>query len=88
MRAHLFVATLGYSRRNFVTVFCHERQSAWITGLEAAFQHFGGVPHEVLIDNPKTLVTHRDRETREVKANDLDRVLPWAWKAECAAQAA
>ena len=39
MRVHLFVATLGYSRRNFVTVFRHERQSAWITGLETAFRH-------------------------------------------------
>ncbi|WP_425457286.1 IS21 family transposase [Azospirillum ramasamyi] len=70
MRVHLFVATLGYSRRNFVTAFRHERQSAWITGLEAAFRHFEGVPHEVLIDNPKTLVTHHDRETREVTFND------------------
>ena len=70
VRVHLFVATLGYSRRNFVAAFRHERQSAWITGLEAAFQHFGGVPHEVLIDNPKTLVTHHDRQTREVTFND------------------
>jgi transposase len=70
MRIHLFVATLGYSRRNFVAAFRHERQSAWMTGLEAAFRHFDGVPREVLIDNPKTLVTHHDRETREVTFND------------------
>lgn len=50
VRVHLFVATLGYSRRNFVAAFRHERQSAWITGLEAAFRHFGGVPREVLYD--------------------------------------
>jgi transposase len=70
VRVHLFVATLGYSRRNFVVAFRHERQSAWIAGLEAAFGHFGGVPREVLIDNPKTLVTHHDRETREVTFNE------------------
>jgi hypothetical protein len=37
MRAHLFVATLGYSRRPFVQAFRHERQSAWLDGLEGAF---------------------------------------------------
>jgi transposase len=46
-RVRLFVATLGYSRRNFVAAFKHERQSAWLDGLEGAFRHFGGVPREV-----------------------------------------
>ena len=40
----LFVATLGYSRRTYVEMFLHERQSAWLQGLEGAFRHFGGVP--------------------------------------------
>jgi transposase len=70
VRVHLFVATLGYSRRNFVAAFRHERQAAWIAGLEAAFGHFGGVPREVLLDNPKALVSHHDRETREVTFNE------------------
>ncbi len=30
VRIYLFVATLGYSRRNYVPVFLHERQSAWL----------------------------------------------------------
>ncbi len=55
-RVHLFVATLGYSRRCYVVAFLHERQSAWLQGLEGAFRHFGGVPHEVLVDNAKALV--------------------------------
>jgi len=38
----LFVATLGYSRLLYVQPFRHERQSAWLTGLEAAFRQFGG----------------------------------------------
>jgi transposase len=69
-RVHVFVATLGYSRRNFVAVFRHERQTAWMAGLEGAFAHFSGVPREVLIDNAKPLVTHHDRETREVTFNE------------------
>jgi transposase len=47
VRVHLFVATLGYSRRPFVQAFRHERQSAWFDGMEGAFQRFGGVPQEV-----------------------------------------
>lgn len=70
VRVHLFVATLGYSRRGFVTAFRHERQSAWFDGLEAAFRHFGGVPSEVLLDNAKALVLHHDATTREVVFNE------------------
>src|SRR3954467_6448894 len=43
-KLHLFVATLGYSRRVYVRAFRHERQSAWLDGIEGAFHHFGGVP--------------------------------------------
>ena len=70
VRAHLFVATLGYSRRTYVKVFAHERQSAWFAGLEGAFLHFGGVPDEVLVDNPKALVVRHDPVTREVEFNE------------------
>jgi len=70
VRLHLFVATLGYSRRCYVAVFLHERQSAWLQGLEGAFRHFGGVPHEVLLDNAKALVDEHNAKTREVKFND------------------
>jgi transposase len=69
-RIHLFVATLGYSRRCYVTVFLHERQSAWLQGLEGAFLHFGGVPQELLLDNARALVTEHNVQTREVKFND------------------
>lgn len=65
----LFVATLGYSRRAFVAAFDHERQSAWLEGLEGAFRHFGGVPEEVLIDNARALVDMHDRTTRAVVFN-------------------
>src|SRR5512144_1838351 len=70
VRVRLFVATLGYSRRNFVAVFDHERQAAWLDGLEQAFQHFEGIPEEVLLDNPRALVTYHDRATRTVVFNE------------------
>jgi transposase len=70
VRLHLFVATLGYSRRVFVQAFLHEGQSAWLDGMEAAFRHFGGVPREVLFDNARALVARHDAATREVVFNE------------------
>jgi transposase len=68
-RVFLFVATLGYSRRPYVRAFRHERQSAWLDGIEEAFRHFGGVTAEVLVDNAKALVSRHDAATREVSFN-------------------
>jgi transposase len=79
LRVHLFVATLGYSRRNFVTVFLHERQSAWLQGLEGAFRHFGGVPQELLLDNARALVDEHNVHTREVRFNDRFRAFCRYW---------
>jgi len=70
VRVHLFVATLGYSRRPHVQAFRHERQSAWFDGMEGAFWRFGGVPEEVLLDNARALVDHHDAATREVRFNE------------------
>lgn len=78
-RIFLFVATLGYSRRIYVLVGLHERQSAWLLGLEGAFRHFGGVTHEVLVDNAKALVDEHNRQTREVKLNDRFRSFCSYW---------
>lgn len=62
-RVHLFVLTLGYSRRLWVRAYAHERLSALLDGHERAFRHFGGVPLTCLYDNPRTLVLgRRDRE--------------------------
>jgi transposase len=63
-RVHLFVMTLGYSRRLWVRAYPHERLSALLDGHERAFRHFGGVPLTCLYDNPRTLV--RGRRERAV----------------------
>lgn len=68
-RIYLFVATLGYSRRCYVQVFRHERQSAWLDGVEGAFVYVGRIPQEVLLDNDRALVDHHDAATREVRFN-------------------
>lgn len=69
VRVHLFVATLGYSRRMHIQPSLRERQVDWFEGMEGAFLRFGGVPAEVLFDNAKALVEHHDAATREVRFN-------------------
>ena len=69
VRVHLFVATLGYSRRLHIRASLRERQADWFEGMEGAFLRFGGVPAEVLFDNPKALVEHHDAAPREVRFN-------------------
>ncbi len=69
-KVHLFVGTLGYSRRPYVAVFMHQRQAAWMDGIEGAFRHFGGLPGELLIDNPKAMVSFHDARTREIRFNE------------------
>lgn len=56
---HLFVVTLGYSRRTWVQAYPHERLDVVLAGREGAFRHFGGVPLEILYDNPRTVVLGR-----------------------------
>ena len=69
VRVHLFVATLGYSRRLHVRAFPGEAQERWFEGMEGAFRAFGGVPEEVLFDNARALVERHDAATREVVFN-------------------
>lgn len=74
-KLHLFVATLGYSRRVYVRAFRHERQPAWLDGIEGAFRHFGGVPAELLMDNAKALVAQHDAATRVEPRGSPDEVV-------------
>jgi transposase len=60
---HLFVYTLGYSRRCYAYAYPNERVPSLLDGHERAFRHFGGVPVECLYDNPRTLVLGRTAST-------------------------
>jgi transposase len=56
VKAFVFVATLGFSRKTFARVYPAQRQRHWLEGLEAALRHFGGAPEECVVDNAKALV--------------------------------
>lgn len=52
---HLFVLTLGFSRRGFYGAFPDERIGQFLEGHERAFEHFGGHTREHLYDRPRTV---------------------------------
>ncbi len=58
-QVHLFVFTLGYSRRLYAHAYRHERLTSLLDGHERAFRWFGGVTLSCLYDNPRTLVLGR-----------------------------
>jgi len=70
VKVHFFFAVLGSSRRLFIKPFLHENQNAWFMGIEEAFRYFGGIPLEVLADNPKSLVVTHKPATRELVLNE------------------
>ncbi|MGI8546686.1 MAG: IS21 family transposase [Gemmatimonadaceae bacterium] len=58
----IFVCTLGYSRRSYAVAFPRQRLRDWLQGHEQAFQHFGGVPDRVVVDNAKAMVLTHTRD--------------------------
>lgn len=79
-RVYFFAAILGYSRKQYVKAFSHERQSSWFQGIEGAFRHFGGVTEHVLLDNARALVTTHNPVTREVVFSSMLLAFAKYWK--------
>ena len=52
---HIFVMTLGYSRRAWAEGYQNERLGALLTAHEHAFAHFGGCTAEILYDRMRTV---------------------------------
>ena len=64
---HLFVMTLGYSRRLFARGTLDEKLPTFIGCHEAAFEHFGGMTTSYLYDNPRTVVLARNFEGSRIQ---------------------
>ncbi|MGE5422741.1 MAG: IS21 family transposase [Ignavibacteriales bacterium] len=67
IRLHIFVMVLGYSRAIYVEFTLDEKLPTLIACHERAFQWFGGIPEEILYDNPRTIVF--DRGTANARLN-------------------
>lgn len=59
-KVHLFVLTLGYSRRMYAVATVDEKMPAFLRSHEEAFEFLGGVAHEIVYDNLKSVVLGRD----------------------------
>ncbi len=55
-KVHVFVMTLGYSRRSYAEGFLHERMPDLLAAHERAFAHFGGRCENLLYDRMRTVV--------------------------------
>jgi transposase len=56
VKVHIFVLTLGYSRRAWTEGYEHERMESLLSAHEHAFEHFGGVTREILYDRMRTVI--------------------------------
>lgn len=54
-KVHVFVMTLGYSRRAWAEGYENERMASLLAAHEHAFAHFGGRPAELLYDRMRTV---------------------------------
>ncbi len=52
-KVHLFVMTLGYSRRGFYSDSGNEQMGTFLEAHERAFDHFGGLCRTMLYDRPR-----------------------------------
>jgi transposase len=64
VQLHVFVLTLGYSRRSYYRVCANEQMGLFLEAHEAAFEHFGGLTREHLYDRPRTVCQSEDGKWR------------------------
>ncbi len=60
-KRYAFLVVLGYSRVLWLQFFTRQTMQHVFEGLEAAFSFFGGVPHELLFDQMKAVITKDER---------------------------
>jgi transposase len=63
VKVYVFVAVMAWSRALFVRFTTDMQMLSWLDCHRRAFEFFGGVPSEVLVDNLKTAVVSRAGKT-------------------------
>ena len=71
VKVHLFVLTLGYSRRMYAVATVDEKMPAFLRSHEEGFAFLGGVPREIVYDNLKSVVLGRDFEGSRFEWNPI-----------------
>jgi transposase len=70
-KVHLFVLTLGFSRKMYAVATADEKMPSFLRSHEEAFGLLGGVPHEIVYDNLKSVVLGRDFEGSRFEWNPV-----------------
>jgi transposase len=68
VRVHVFVMTLGYSRRGYAEGFTNERLGNVLAAHERAFAHFGGRCETILYDNMRTVAVPTQGQPKKLNA--------------------
>lgn len=71
VKVHLFVLTLGYSRRMYAVATADEKMPTFLRSHEEAFEFLGGVTHEIVYDNLRSVVLGRDFEGSRFEWNPV-----------------
>lgn len=66
LKLYCFIMVLGYSRAIYLEFVTATDMKTFLRCHINAFKFFGGVPHEILYDNVKTVVKDRDDDNRPV----------------------
>lgn len=69
-KINIFLMVLGYSRYKFLKITSDRSQETLLNCMIQAFNHYGGVPHEILFDNMKTVVDHSRSSFAKTVFND------------------
>ncbi len=68
-KVNIFLMVLGYSRMKFIKLTATRSQQELFQCMISAHEYFGGISHEVLFDNMKTVVDHSKTTFRKVSFN-------------------
>jgi len=60
VKRYAFIMKLGYSRRSYIEFTTSMEQSVLFSCMINAFNHFGGIPAEILFDNMKTAFVYNN----------------------------
>lgn len=79
-RAWAFVMTLSWSRHQYVEFVFDQKVVTWLLCHRHAFEYFGGVPEQVVIDNLKAAIVKAVRDDPAVQASYQECALHYGFR--------
>ena len=70
---YAFIMTLCYSRMMYVELIYHQNQEHFLQCHRNAFEYFGGIPQNIMVDNCKVaVIEHKTHATVKLNPHYLD----------------